>query len=116
MLVLAAQSRKFCERVLRTKRFNQFDFECDFNTVVVDPPRTGLDARTRQLISQYRHIIYISCSPDALRRDLGVLCKGEGEAEGTATHEVQRMAVFDHFPYTQHVECGVYLRSTNNTQ
>ena len=117
-------------RVLRTKRYCQFNFECDFDTVVVDPPRTGLDARTREVIARYRHIIYISCSPEALRRDLGVLCLGEradntagthtskdldpGAPAAGASHSVRRMAVFDHFPYTKHVECGVYLRAIDD--
>ena len=60
-------------------------------------------------MSQYRHILYISCSPESLRRDLGDLCLGE--LERPPTHRLERMAVFDHFPYTPHIECGVYLRA-----
>jgi hypothetical protein len=41
-----------------------------FSTVLVDPPRSGLDATTRRLVCNYDHIIYISCNPEALRRDL----------------------------------------------
>ena len=42
------------------------------------------------------------CDPRSLLRDLQ---EGLG-----ANHEIVRMAVFDHFPYTRHIECGVYLR------
>ena len=43
---------------------------------------------------------YISCNPEALQRDMEALSR---------THETVRFAFFDHFPYTQHVECGVLL-------
>ncbi len=42
----------------------------DFSTVLVDPPRSGLDGRTCSMIAQYEHIMYISCQPDSLLRDL----------------------------------------------
>eukprot|EP01059_Diplonema_ambulator_P035352 TRINITY_DN8281_c0_g1_i1.p1 TRINITY_DN8281_c0_g1~~TRINITY_DN8281_c0_g1_i1.p1 ORF type:complete len:170 (+),score=18.27 TRINITY_DN8281_c0_g1_i1:283-792(+) len=72
-----------------------------FGAVIVDPPRAGLDPVTCQLVSRYPSIAYISCNPDALHRDLEALSK---------THYVARMAVFDHFPYTGHLECGALLR------
>ena len=72
----------------------------DFQTVLVDPPRAGLDEGSCQLISQYRNIVYISCNPDTLKVNLEQLSK---------THTVQRFALFDQFPYTHHIECGVYL-------
>ena len=118
-VVITAQSHKFCDSVLRRKRHMlpppddadpaAVGVEYRFDTVLVDPPRTGLDDRTRQLVSQYRHILYISCSPESLRRDLGDLCLGERTRP--ATHRLERMAVFDHFPFTPHIECGVYLRA-----
>lgn len=37
---------------------------------VVDPPRAGLDATTRTLVTRYSHLLYISCNPDALERDM----------------------------------------------
>lgn len=42
----------------------------DFNMVLVDPPRSGLDATTCDLVCHYDHIVYISCNPAALSRDL----------------------------------------------
>ena len=72
----------------------------DFGAVIVDPPRAGLDEITCKLISRYKIISYISCNPEALLRDLSRL---------SDTHEVTRMAVFDHFPYSGHLECGAFL-------
>ena len=47
---------------------------------------------------------YISCNPPQLLANL--------RAAGLdRTHAVRRFAVFDHFPYTPHIECGVYLRA-----
>jgi tRNA (uracil-5-)-methyltransferase len=72
-----------------------------FTTVLVDPPRAGLDDATRELISGIENILYISCNPETLARDLGELSR---------THRVERAAVFDQFPYTDHIESGVWLR------
>jgi tRNA/tmRNA/rRNA uracil-C5-methylase (TrmA/RlmC/RlmD family) len=46
------------------------DFDFSFSTVLVDPPRAGVDGYTLKLIAQYHYIIYISCNPDSLIRDL----------------------------------------------
>lgn len=73
----------------------------DCQTVLVDPPRAGLDDDTLKMVSQYRYILYISCNPDTLARNLEVLAQ---------THEVERAALFDQFPFTEHTEAGVYLR------
>ncbi len=72
----------------------------DFSTALVDPPRAGLDGATIKLISHIPHIIYISCNPETLIRDLEVLSK---------THRVESAAIFDQFPYTNHIESGVFL-------
>ena len=73
-----------------------------FETVLVDPPRAGLDATTRELVARYRCILYISCSPlDSLKRDLGEL---------SATHTIARLAYFDHWPlHDFHFEAAVLL-------
>ena len=72
----------------------------DFSTVLVDPPRQGLDPDTRRMIAAYDTIVYISCSPDSLARDLKELQQ---------THDLERFAVFDQFCYTPHLESGVML-------
>lgn len=73
---------------------------CCFSTVLVDPPRAGLDSQTVAQVSEYEHILYISCNPDTLYDNLLTL---------TQTHRIERFALFDQFPYTDHLECGVYL-------
>jgi tRNA (uracil-5-)-methyltransferase len=73
----------------------------DFSTVLVDPPRAGLDEGTIGLISDIEYIIYISCNPETLARDLETLTK---------THEVKEAALYDQFPHTAHVESGVFLK------
>jgi tRNA (uracil-5-)-methyltransferase len=80
----------------------KLDLTTDWNisTVFVDPPRAGLDAGTRQLISAFQKIVYISCNPITLARDCQELLK---------THEMKQVAAFDQFPYTDHLESGVVL-------
>ncbi len=73
----------------------------DFSTLLVDPPRAGLDELTRALAARFEHVIYISCNPETLARDLDTLRQ---------THEVVDVALFDQFPYTHHIESGVFLR------
>ena len=72
-----------------------------FSTVLVDPPRAGLDVGTIKLIQNIENIIYISCNPETLARDL---------LELTKTHEIDDAAIYDQFPHTHHVESGVFLR------
>lgn len=73
----------------------------NFSTVLVDPPRAGLDEGTIGLISGIDHIIYISCNPETLARDLKILSQ---------THGVEDAAIFDQFPHTEHIESGVFLK------
>ena len=73
----------------------------DFNTVLVDPPRSGLDNQTLALIAQFETIIYISCNPITLQNNMKQLVK---------THKVIDFALFDQFPYTEHIETGVVMR------
>lgn len=75
------------------------------NTVLVDPPRAGLDSETEQLVSRFSNIIYISCNPLTLAQNLQQLHK---------THDIVQLAVFDQFPYTHHIETGVWLRRRQN--
>ena len=71
------------------------------NTILVDPPRAGLDPATVQLVSRFDDILYISCNPATLADNLQTL---------TQTHDVLQFAFFDQFPYTHHMESGVWLR------
>lgn len=75
--------------------------ECDFKTLLVDPPRAGLDPETQKLMKDFDTIVYISCNPETLKRDY------ETAAD---EYSIERFAMFDQFPYTNHVECGLLLR------
>ena len=72
----------------------------DFSTVLVDPPRAGLDSATCELLCRFDKIVYISCNPETVARDVEVM---------SVTHSVERVAAFDQFPYTHHLEGGVLL-------
>jgi tRNA (uracil-5-)-methyltransferase len=71
-----------------------------FSTLFVDPPRSGLDAQTLEIARGFEHILYISCNPQSLQENVEAL---------QATHEIRAAAVFDQFPYTQHLESGLLL-------
>lgn len=72
-----------------------------FSTVFVDPPRAGLDQGTLNLVSGFDNILYISCNPETLKNNLETLAKN---------HSLTRFALFDQFPYTEHMEAGVLLQ------
>lgn len=75
----------------------------DFSTVFVDPPRAGLDPATCKLLCNFDHILYISCNPETLARDVKAILQ-------TGQYSIERLAAFDQFPYTHHLESGVYLK------
>lgn len=83
-------------RRLAHLNLDDYDFRC----LLVDPPRAGLDEHTRQFAASFEHILYISCQPDTLFRDVDAL---------KSTHRITQAALFDQFPYTDHRECGLLL-------
>lgn len=75
--------------------------EYNFNTLLIDPPRSGLcDKEALDFTARFDRVIYISCNPETLVSDLTYLTK---------THEIKRIAFFDQFPYTNHLESGILL-------
>ena len=70
--------------------------------IILDPPRGGLhiDAEAAVAASGVKNIIYISCNPLTLARDLEELAK---------KYEVKNCEAFDFFPHTKHVETMVEL-------
>lgn len=73
------------------------------DVLVVDPPRKGCDEALLNTIlaEKPQRIVYVSCNPATLARDLRVLEDG-----GYHTKEVQPV---DMFPHTAHVECCAWL-------
>lgn len=101
-------SEEFTDALNGVREFNRLkgiDLKSyDFSTIFVDPPRAGLDFNTRELVLKFENIIYISCNQDTLKRDLEYLLK---------FFKVEKFAIFDQFPYTEHIESGVILKKIN---
>jgi len=68
--------------------------------VVLDPPRAGCSRGSLDLLREHRpgQVVYVSCHPATLARDLNALC-----ADGV--YELVKVTPLDMFPQTQHVEC-----------
>jgi len=74
-----------------------------FDVLVVDPPRKGCDEKLLETILEYKpkRVVYVSCNPATLARDLRILEDG-----GYRTQEVQPV---DMFPHSSHVEVVCWL-------
>lgn len=73
------------------------------NTIVVDPPRNGVDKKALDTIIKIypKQIVYVSCNPVTLARDLKIL--------NNAGYEIKDVTPFDMFPQTSHVETVVMM-------
>jgi tRNA/tmRNA/rRNA uracil-C5-methylase (TrmA/RlmC/RlmD family) len=82
-------------------------FEPHTTTVLVDPPRKGCAPELLEGLRQTRpaQVIYVSCDPATMARDLNVLCCG-------GVFNVAQVVPLDMFPQTAHVECVADLRSS----
>ena len=86
-------------RVKNILKFQQLDADC----VVVDPPRAGMVPKAiKRLIAQgCKRIVYVSCNPVTLIRDLKDF---EKEA-----YRLSSITAVDMFPHTYHIECVAVL-------
>ncbi|MBC2245306.1 23S rRNA (uracil(1939)-C(5))-methyltransferase RlmD [Listeria booriae] len=77
------------------------------DVLVVDPPRKGCDDALLQTILKMKpkRVVYVSCNPATLARDMLVLTEGGYEAE--------MVQPVDMFPQTTHVECVTVLERKN---
>lgn len=102
--IVRMSSEEFSQAMNGERKFRRLaDFDLtayNYDTVLVDPPRAGLDPDSEELVSRFERIVYISCNPETLKDNLVTLTK---------THIIEKFALFDQFPYTHHVETGVYL-------
>jgi len=80
------------------------DFRPDI--IVVDPPRKGCETSVLHTMikSEAVRIIYVSCDPGTLARDLKFLCENG--------YELKKVQPVDQFPQTTHVECVVLLHKS----
>ena len=102
--IVRMSSEEFSQAMNGERKFRRlegFDLTAyNYDTVLVDPPRAGLDPDSVELVSRFKRILYVSCSPQTLKDNLDELCK---------THTIEKFALFDQFPYTNHIETGVVL-------
>jgi tRNA/tmRNA/rRNA uracil-C5-methylase (TrmA/RlmC/RlmD family) len=80
-------------------------FSAPATTVLLDPPRKGCAAETLELLCRLRpaQIIYVSCHPATMARDLNILC-------GQGVFQLSRVIPLDMFPQTSHVESVADVR------
>ncbi len=73
------------------------------DVIVVDPPRSGLDKRTKDILLKIKanKIVYVSCNPLTLARDIKELDNG---------YKLGDITLVDMFPNTHHVECVAVLK------
>jgi len=74
----------------------------EIDSIILDPPRSGLDSKTRKAILKIhpKSIVYISCDPVTLARDLKDLLED---------YILETTNLVDMFPNTYHVECVCVL-------
>ncbi len=93
---LTGRTRHFLLDAVRAKQV--------WDSVIVDPPRAGLGIRVSRLLRRVvsNRIVYVSCNPYSLARDLKVICEGSWVVAG--------IQPVDMFPQTDHVETVVELK------
>ncbi|HPO05721.1 MAG TPA: 23S rRNA (uracil(1939)-C(5))-methyltransferase RlmD [Candidatus Gracilibacteria bacterium] len=87
------------EKVLPELKKN---FRHNFDLIIVDPPRSGLHPQALQSLLDFstKHLIYISCNPSTLARDLQLL---------SHQYRIQSIQAMDMFPHTSHIETVCHL-------
>lgn len=75
--------------------------------LVIDPPRAGCQRTVLDTLIAYRvpRVIYVSCNPDTLARDLAILCRE------SVAYRVVCVQPLDMFPQTAHIETIVALEA-----
>lgn len=78
----------------------------NFDIVIMDPPRAGASLEFLRCLVELapEKVVYISCNPETLARDLSFLTR--------KGYKVRKIQPVDMFPHTEHVECVVKLVKT----
>ena len=94
---------------LKLNNINNIEFICDdakningeFDSIIVDPPRSGLSKEVANYLnnSKSNRIVYISCNPNTLKRDIDLL----------NNYELVNISYTDMFPRTKHIETVILL-------
>nr|MBA2678023.1 class I SAM-dependent RNA methyltransferase [Ktedonobacteraceae bacterium] len=76
---------------------------------VIDPPRAGCQPIVLDALIQHpvARIVYVSCDPSTLARDLNILCHLH------PTYRLHSIQPLDMFPQTAHIECVTVLEHSN---
>ncbi len=76
-----------------------------YNSIVVDPPRSGLTQKVISFIlgGNFKKVVYVSCNPATLARDLNLLIEG-------GNFKIEKIIPVDMFPQTYHIETVTLLR------
>jgi len=113
------ESFLFLEKNIKVNNLNNFDLRlCDCNDtlksllkknidiVIVDPPRKGVDTQVcnKLVKSAITTVVYISCDPSTLTRDLKILA---------SAYRIRNIFAYDFFPNTPHIEAMVILDKKN---
>jgi len=85
-----------CERII--PKLKQ-----DFDTIILDPPRAGCHNKLLHVLNdkKIQQIIYVSCNPATLARDVKILCE--------LSYQIELVQPVDMFPWTGHVETVVLM-------
>jgi 23S rRNA (uracil1939-C5)-methyltransferase len=95
-----------CEFILGDVRENLTFLRLQPEVMIIDPPRAGMhqEVLSRVLETGAKKIVYVSCNPATLARDLGLM------QEHYRIAEIQPV---DMFPHTYHIECVAKLEKKN---
>ena len=105
-------SQEFAQAYSKERKFRRLEdinvdiSSYDFSSILVDPPRIGLDNETIQFIEHFEQIIYISCNTLSLYENLLCLSKN---------YNIKHFAFFDQFAYTKHIETIIILEKKVKT-
>lgn len=116
-LTAYAHQKRLAEKL--QKRLTLFTSDCESfvarralasDCVLLDPPRSGCDDSILKKIAHQnvKNIVYISCQPAALARDLKVL------SQLNPHYRIQHLQIFDMFPQTDHFETLIWLSKTES--
>lgn len=74
----------------------------NYDVVIVDPPRSGLSKKVINILNKMntKRLIYISCNPSTLKRDIDLL----------NNYQIEDINIFNMFPATKHIEAQVVLK------
>ncbi|WAM02161.1 23S rRNA (uracil(1939)-C(5))-methyltransferase RlmD [Mycoplasmopsis felis] len=87
------------------EKIKQENIDYTNSLVIIDPPRSGLNSKLIEWLLKFKYIIYISCDPRTLTRDLKQFL--------SYNFKINYIQGFDMFPNTFHVETVVFLEKDN---